>query len=915
MSLQQLRQLFALESQDTLQQMEDALLHLESNPTDREAINVLFRTAHTIKGSAGVVGLDEISKFTHHMENVLEKVRGGQMTVTPEFVRFMLACRDHVDKMLEQATEHPDTPDPQLAEIREGLVAQLRAYLNPAQSQAEAKNDKPQATAQTPEPSVQASREAQLQRIYLQEVSQTLSQVEDAAHTLDKQPQDPQPLEFLYRAFHTLKGSSGLVGFQPMAVFAGTLEEELENCRKNQGFTVNQGFTEILRECRAHMENLLKAFGEQRREISPALEREGQTLLAWLRECGKHSATPAATPDSASSLPTQAPAKTPDEAVSIIDEPLSGDANWHISLRFHQDALRNGVDPLATLRYLKSAGRIVSIHTLFDHMPPAEAMDPENCYLGFEIAFDSQANKAQIEGLFDLMREHCDVRIVPPHSQLSHYIELIQSLPEDPKRLGEILIQSGTLTARELQDSLNTQSVRRQAEKEETGQAENNRIGEILVNTGAVQPELVEAALRKQKQMQDSKSQQQKTLQVDAEKLDQLINLVGELVIANASITLLMQEVSNDRLKEAVSLVSRLVEEIRNSTLRMRMVHIGGTFNRFRRLVHDISRDLGKQIDLVISGAETELDKSMVEKINDPLMHLVRNAIDHGIEPEAVRVAAGKAAAGTVQLNAYHDSGGIVIEVSDDGAGLNRKRIREAAVAKGIIKPDQELSDQEIDQLIFEPALSTAKEVTELSGRGVGLDVVKRNIGTLNGAIDIKTTPGEGTTMQLFLPLTLAIIDGFLLSVGDSSFVVPLDRVVECVEFTQNRQHAMQAGYLNLRGKVLPLLSLRQLFGMPQSAENARENIVVVSYGNQEAGLVVDQLLGEFQAVIKPLGKLFEKLPGVSGATILGSGEVALILDVPALVRKYTKQENKRQSKRKTAAPSASPKAELAAAV
>jgi len=345
-----------------------------------------------------------------------------------------------------------------------------------------------------------------------------------------------------------------------------------------------------------------------------------------------------------------------------------------------------------------------------------------------------------------------------------------------------------------------------------------------------------------------------------------------------------------------------LVEEIRNSTLRMRMVHIGNTFNRFQRMVHDLSRDLGKDIDFVINGAETELDKSMVEKINDPLMHLVRNSIDHGIETPDIRISHGKPAHGTLQLNAYHDSGMVVIEVSDDGKGLDRQKILRKATQKGIIRPDQELTEQEVDLLMFEAGISTSEAVTELSGRGVGLDVVKRNVNALNGTIDVFSQENEGTQVRICLPLTLAIIDGFLFNVGKSSFVVPLDRVVECVEFPPETLENKENNYLNLRGRMLPLVYLHQLFQLEANQpeeEVACNNIVVVRYGDREAGLVVSSLFGEFQAVIKPLGKLFERLHGISGATILGSGEVALILDVPALVRHYANLDNSDSSARR----------------
>jgi two-component system chemotaxis sensor kinase CheA len=335
------------------------------------------------------------------------------------------------------------------------------------------------------------------------------------------------------------------------------------------------------------------------------------------------------------------------------------------------------------------------------------------------------------------------------------------------------------------------------------------------------------------------------------------------------------------------------VEEVRDSALTLRMVQIGATFNRFQRVVRDVSKELGKDIELVISGAETELDKTVVEKIGDPLTHLVRNSMDHGIESAEVRLANGKPAKGTLRLNAYHDSGSIVIEVSDDGGGLKKDRILQKAIEKGLVAPDANLTDKEIFNLIFEAGFSTSDAVSNLSGRGVGMDVVRRNINALRGTIDIESAQGEGTTIRIRLPLTLAIIDGFLVGVGTSSFVIPLDLVVECIELSdEDRRAGEERNYLSLRGQVLPYMRLRDLFDV-KGDQVRRENVVVVQYGNARAGLVVDALLGEFQTVIKPMGRIFSHVNGIGGSTILGSGEVALILDVPRLVQLVTTQVEK----------------------
>jgi two-component system chemotaxis sensor kinase CheA len=334
---------------------------------------------------------------------------------------------------------------------------------------------------------------------------------------------------------------------------------------------------------------------------------------------------------------------------------------------------------------------------------------------------------------------------------------------------------------------------------------------------------------------------------------------------------------------ESTLAVHQHVEQIRESALKLRMVEVGETFNRFHRVVRDVSQELDKKIILNIQGGETELDKSVIDKIADPLTHLVRNAIDHGIESASERLAVGKSAEGQLTLNAYHDSGMIVLEVSDDGRGLNTARILEKAIAKDMVDADANLSDQDIHMLIFEAGFSTAEAVSNLSGRGVGMDVVRSAIDQLRGFIDIDSRAGAGCTFRIRLPLTLAIIDGFQVSVGNESFVIPLDMVTECMEASDSLLPEGY-GYLNLRGKPLPCISLNSHFGL-NAEPSRRRNIVVVSQGRQQAGLIVDQLLGELQTVIKPLGQMFAHLRGISGSTILGSGHVALILDVPGLFR------------------------------
>jgi two-component system chemotaxis sensor kinase CheA len=754
MNLDQALQTFIAESRDLLQEMESSLLRLESAPDDTDTLNAIFRAAHTIKGSAGMFGLDLIVSFTHVVESALDKLRDGEISVNGEVVALLLKCGDHMNDLVTVIAVKNEKPDAKMIAVEDGLFTSLKALMGQA-----------------------ADTEAQ-------------SAVEAGI-----------PVQYVAR----VEASGG--------------GEVCNNC-------------------------------------------------------------------------------------------------WHLSLRFGQNVLRNGMDPLSFIRYLQTLGEIASIVLLPDAMPSAEEMDPEACYLGFEIDFSSAADKATIAGVFDFVREDSAIHILPPNSRISEYIELINKLPEDERRLGEMLVASGALTQEELEEGLQIQRCPAKLKFEtcaytsDSGECgaearpciaqptldctytDTRPLGEILVEQQLVHKEVVDGALDKQRQTKERKTQENRYIRVHADKLDSLINLVGELVIAGASVNLLAARAGNPLLQESTSVISHLVEEIRDGALQLRMVQIGETFSRFQRVVRDVSQELGKDIELAISGAETELDKTVVEKIGDPLMHLVRNAMDHGIESAQMRAANGKPAKGTLYLNAYHDSGSIVIEVADDGGGLNRERILQKAVERGLVAANANLTAHEIDNLIFEPGFSTAEKLSNLSGRGVGMDVVRRNIESLRGTVELDNEPGKGTTVRIRLPLTLAIIDGFLVGVNHSSYVIPLDMVTECVELNASeRQAARQRGYLNLRGAVLPLAWLRDQFEMV-GEEVRRENVVVVHYGAHQAGLVVDELMGEFQTVIKPLGKMFSSIKGISGSTILGSGEVALILDVPSLIQHATEREN-----------------------
>jgi two-component system, chemotaxis family, sensor kinase CheA len=594
----------------------------------------------------------------------------------------------------------------------------------------------------------------------------------------------------IFRAAHTLKGSSGLFGFDSIVEFVHEIEALLDRVRLGKA-VLDTKVASVLLECNDHVEKLLALASNGNTPPDPALRAKGAKLLKSL-----------------GAEPHAAAASRPAATQGAAQPATSG--SWQISLRFSPDVLAAGMDPLGFLRYLNTFGSIKDLTIVDEALPPVAEFDAQKCYVGFEFFFETEAPREKIEGAFEFVRDDCTLKLTPPA----------------PKSAAGAPAQNQQAAA--------------------AGAANANQ-----------------------------------TIRVDSLKLDGLITRIGELITAVAGANLVARRSGSRDFEESMANVTSLVEEIREGSLQLRMVKIGGTFSRFKRVVHDVSRELGKEIELQIDGEDTELDKTVVERIADPLTHLVRNAIDHGIEAADLRAARGKSAVGSIKLNAYHDSGTIVIEVSDDGGGLKRDKILAKAIERGLVDESAKPGDSELFNLIFEPGFSTADAVTNLSGRGVGMDVVKRNITALRGVVNIRSVEGAGTTVSVRLPLTLAIINGFQVGVGSTIYVLPLDSIDECVEFSTSEGH----DFTSLRGGVLPFIHLRSLFEN-KAPPAKRQSIVVVRHGGRRAGIVVDALLGEFQTVIKPLAKMFTRVDCVSGSSILGTGDVALILDVPAILER-----------------------------
>jgi two-component system, chemotaxis family, sensor kinase CheA len=667
----------------------------------------------------------------------------------------------------------------------------------------------------------------------------------------DKESPSSESVNCLFRCAHTIKGSSGLFGLDAIVGFVHNVEAILDRVRLGE-IALDEQLISVLLKCKDHIEALVACAAEGQPVPEPALMASGDELLKMLR------------------VVTRSSTNQSDQTTRPVEHIPTATGTWHICLRFGTDVLTSGMDPMGFFRYLNTFGSISGLVVIDDDLPPVEELDPEKCYLGFEFAFSTSAPRERIEGAFDFVREDCTLKMVSPESPPIAYFDALRTAGLDDARIAHILQECGSLTSADIEQVLHP------VESVSVSDEAAPQVAEPAPCDPSVSEQSVPRATPQHTQVA---SPDNRTIRVDANKLDHLITRIGELITAAATANLLARRSGNSELEECTSNVAALIEQVREGSLQLRMVKIGATFTRFKRVVHDMSRELGKEIELTVSGEDTELDKTVVERITDPLTHLVRNAIDHGIEPADVRTARGKAPGGTIKLNAYHESGTIVIEVSDDGGGLKRERILAKALERGLVAPGHVPSDTDVLNLVFEPGFSTAEKVTNLSGRGVGMDVVKRNIIALRGDVSIKSIEGAGTTITVRLPLTLAIINGFQVAVGKSIFVLPLETIEECVEYSAAPGH----DFTSLRGEVLPFVQLHTLFGT-SAATTRRQSIVVVRHAGHRAGLVVDALLGEFQTVIKPLGKIFKNVDCVSGSSILGTGDVALILDVPALV-------------------------------
>ncbi len=686
---------------------------------------------------------------------------------------------------------------------------------------------------------------------FREEAHELLTELEAALLELEQTPAEENLIGRVFRAMHTIKGSGGMFGFDDIAAFTHGVETVYDLVRSGK-IPVTKPLIDMTLAAGDEIRKMVETYDEGPHGQSTQAVSLTQSFRAILEEYQK--------PVSGVDKPAAPLAPKSPPAVA-------GAVTYRIRFQPVADIFVSGTNPILLLNELRALG-ICTVVAHREKIPALNEIDPEICYTCWNIIVTTDRGIDAIKDVFIFVEDSCELKIdvIDEEGQLD--------VDQGYKKLGEILVERGDLTIDEIKQTLGA----------------HKRIGEILIESGLVAAETVESALVEQQHIRAERQKRQAaeaaaSVRVPAAKLDSLVNMVGELVTIQSRLSQLATKSGDLAFIQVAEEVERLIAELRDNTMSVRMLPIGTTFSKFQRLVRDLSAGLGKEILLQTEGGETELDKTVIEKLNDPLIHLIRNSIDHGIEKPEARQRAGKPPQGTIRLAAEHSGAHVFIRITDDGAGLDAEAIRAKAVEKGMIPPEAALSERELYALILAPGFSTAKVVTNVSGRGVGMDVVKKSIDALQGAIEITSNRGKGSTITLKLPLTMAIIDGLLVRIDTAFFVLPLAAIEECVELTREDVVKAHGKHMtSIRGQIVPYIRLREKFRIEGEAP-AIEQIVTTNIDGLTVGFVVDQVVGEYQTVIKTMGRVYRDVDAVSGATILGDGTVALILDLPKVLQ------------------------------
>jgi two-component system chemotaxis sensor kinase CheA len=690
---------------------------------------------------------------------------------------------------------------------------------------------------------------AEIVKVFFQESREGLDAMETGLLGLGATA-DTENINTIFRAAHSIKGGSATFGFAEVAAFTHGVETLLDEMRNGVRPVTSEAVQTLLQACDCLREMIAATEAEQPLDQG-RIAALNSDITHILGERPNEAPAPALVAPTGTASPAAGPAGgSAAGAPAAADQPTG----WRIVFEPVPDLLRLRNEPTRMFTELERLGKFAA-HADVSRLPALDALDPESCYLSWTLDVSGPIPRPKFDEIFDWVDSHCRLEFTPTGQSAAAASQVpVEAVPQAA-----------------------TPAAAPSAEAKSASPAETER---SPAANAPVQKAAAESG----------------SIRVATEKVDGIINLVGELLITQSMLSGFADGIEPDdldRLRQGLSQLARNTRELQESVMQIRMLPISFAFNRFPRIVHDLSRKLGKKVELKLLGEGTELDKTVLEKISDPLVHLVRNALDHGLEIPDRRLAAGKQETGTLELAAFHEGGNIIIEVRDDGAGLNKTKILSKARERGLVAADQELTDEQIDNLIFMPGFSTADQISDVSGRGVGMDVVRRNINDLGGHVQISSKEGLGSTIRIRLPLTLAILDGQLVRVGKEIYIISLLAIVETIQVPRERVNKLvgRTEVFRLREEYLPVVKLCDQFGVEPDSRSAEDGLlVVVESDGKRAGVLVDDLLAQQQVVIKSLESNFKSVSGIAGATILGDGTVALIIDVPGLIRSVVKQ-------------------------
>ncbi len=681
--------------------------------------------------------------------------------------------------------------------------------------------------------------DSEMLEVFLSDAEEQLKILENELLNMEANPNDEETIKTIFRCMHTLKGSAGFVNLKQIEAFSHKLENLLSELRDKK-IKNSPHIMDILFQSKDILNEMIDAISSRGQEPEQEKIREVERMIV-------------------DATTTEKGANGFEDDEQVVQAPKS--AFFRIELNFRTDVYETGTDPILLIEDLSNHCNVISTAMKIKNVPPLPDLNPFENTLSWKIMVESEQGRKTIDDVFMFAALDNDI-IVEQINQ--DEIEIV-----DDARLGELLIREGYLEESEIEDTIDR----------------HIKLGEELVKEGKATKRLVDSIAKKQEELR--KIQRTSTLRIDTDKLDRIIESIGEVVVVKSRIRQIMEKKGWMDLEEEATLteLDRYINRLQKDVMDTRMVPIKDTLLPFRRLVRDLAKNQGKEIELEIRGESTELDKTITEKIKDPLKHMLRNSVDHGIETPQEREKAGKFRQGRIILEASHQNGEVQITISDDGKGIDREAVSKKAIERGLIEKDKVLTQQEANKLIFNAGFSTAQVVTDISGRGVGMDVVKDNLNSIQGEIDIKSVPGQGSTFTIHIPLTLAIIDGILISAGNNKLIIPIQSVVKFLPLDEAAIHRVnEKNTIEFQGKYIPVVDLSKQLGF---ADGTKEMLIIVESANSNVALMIDEIIGKYQIVIKSLEENYKKVKYCAGATVLGDGSVAFILDAKSLIRSY----------------------------